>query len=154
MKEKQVKKAFLPSDIAALALIFVAGCACFFIKGWSAAGIIVLLCWLMLLPFYIHGYKLRGQSGLFRVREIPLSRENKEEILAFLDGKTDTLDLHPWQPGGVLVDVYSRKSDGLMLARYYDYADEVSGIEYPLRKVTQQQVSVLESFAVGKKKQS
>ena len=151
MKDKQVRKAFLPSDIAVLAAIFVAGCACFFIEGWSAIGIIILLCWAMLVPFYIHGYKLRGQKGLFRVKEIPLSRENKEEILAFLDRKTDTLDLHPWLPGGVLVDVYSRKSDGLMLARYYDYVDDVNGIEYPLREITPQQVAILESFAVGKK---
>lgn len=152
MKERQVRKAFLPADIAVLALIFAAGCACFFVRGWSGAGIIILLCWAMLLPFYIHGYRLRGQEGLFRLKEIPLSRENKEEILAFLDGKTKTIDLHPWQPGGVLVDVYFRRRDGLMLARYYDYGDSVNGIEYPLRKVTPEQVALLESFAVITKK--
>lgn len=152
MKRKQVKKVFLPTDIAVLAVIFAAGCACFFIKGWSGAGIIILLCWVLLIPFYIHGYRLRGQEGLFRLKEIPLSRENKDEILAFLDGKTETLDLHPWQPGGVLVDVYCRKSDGLLLARYYDYNDIVNGVEYPLREVTPEQVAMMESFAIVNKK--
>ena len=152
MKERQVRKAFLPTDIAVLAVILAAGCACFFFKGWSGIGIIILLCWALLIPFYIHGYRLRGQKGLFRLKEIPLSRENKDEILAFLDGKTQTLDLHPWQQGGVLVDVYTRKSDGLMLARYFDYGDFVNGIEYPLREITPGQVALLESFAVVSKK--
>ena len=105
----------------------------------------------MMLPFYHHGYKLEGRKGTFLLKEISLSRENRDEILAFLDGKTDSLDLHPLQKGGALVDVYWRKSDGFMLARYFDYADFVKGKEYPLQEVSPQQVSLLESFATDKK---
>ena len=152
MMEKQVKKAFLPQDIAVLAVIVAAGFACFLLgEGWVGLGVIIILCWIMMLPFFIHGYRLKGRKGLYRLKEISLSRENNAEILAFLDGKTDTLDLHPWQPGGILVDVYYRKGDNLMLARCYDYIDYVNGVEYPLREVTPQQVSLLESFAVDKK---
>ena len=83
-----------------------------------------------------------------KVGTISLSRENRDEILAFLDGKTDTLDLHPWQKGGALVDVYWRKGDGFMMARYFDYAEFLDGVEYPLKTVSPQQVTVLESFAI------
>lgn len=152
MKEKQVKKTFLPQDIAILAAVFAAGAACFPLgEGWGELGVIIILCGVIMLPFYHHGYKLEGQKGLFRLKEISLSRENRDEILAFLDGNTELLDLHPWQKGGALVDVYWRKNDGFMMARYFDYADFLNGVEYPLRKVSQQQVSVLETFATDKK---
>ena len=152
MKEKQVKKTFLPQDVAVLAVVFAAGAACFLLgEGWGGLGVIIILCGAMMLPFYHHGYKLDGQKGMFRLKEISLSRENRDEILAYLDGKTDSLDLHPWQKGGALVDVYWRKSDGFMMARYFDYADFLNGVEYPLSEVSPQQISVLESFASDKK---
>lgn len=152
MKNKQVRWAFLPQDIAVLAVIFAAGAACFLLpgEGWGGTGVLIILCGALMVPFYHHGYKLAGQKGLFRVKEILLSRENKDEILAYLEGKTDTLDLHPWQKGGVLVNVYTRKSDGLFLAQYFDYADYAQGVSYPLLKVTEEKVKVLESFAVDK----
>ena len=153
MKSKQVRGAFLPQDIAALAAIFAAGAACFLLpgEGWSGTGVLIILCGALMVPFYHHGYKLAGQKGLFRVKEILLSRENKDEILAYLEGKSASLDLHPWQKGGVLVNVYIRKSDGLMLAQYFDYADYAQGVDYPLLEVTEEKVKVLESFAVDKK---
>lgn len=149
--EKQVRKTFLPQDIAVLSAIALAGAACFFLgEGWGGLGVVILLCWAMMVPFYHHGYRLEGEKGQFRLKEISLSRENKDEILSYLDGSTESLDLHPRQPGGALVDVYYRKNDGFMLARYFDYSDFINGVEYPLREVSSQQVSVLESFATDK----
>jgi len=58
--------------------------------------------------------------------------------------------LHPWAKGGALVDVYWRKSDGFMMARYLDYAEFMNGINYPLREVSGRQVARLESFASDK----
>ena len=81
----------------------------------------------------------------------PLSRENKAEILAYLEGRIDTVNLQSWQPGGALVDVYYRKGEDRCFARYFDYADFAQGIEYALYEVTQLQVSTLESFATDKK---
>ena len=104
----------------------------------------------MMLPFYHHGYRLEGQKGLFRLKELSMSRENKDEILAFLDGTTEDIDLHPLVKGGALVDVYWRKSDGFMMARYFDYAEFMNGINYPLREVSGRQVAQLESFASDK----
>ena len=149
--EKQVRKTFLPQDIAVLTAIFAAGAACFLLgEGWGGLGIVIIMCGAMMLPFYHHGYRLEGQKGLFRLKELSMSRENKDEILAFLDGTTEDIDLHPWAKGGALVDVYWRKSDGFMLARYFDYAEFMNGIEYSLREVSGQQVARLESFASDK----
>ena len=152
MKEQQVKKTFLTQDIAVLAAIFAAGAACFFLgEGWGGLGATIIFCGIMMLPFYHHGYRLEGRKGLFRLKEISLSRENKAEILAYLEGRIDTVNLQSWQPGGALVDVYYRKGEDRCFARYFDYADFAQGIEYALYEVTQLQVSTLESFATDKK---
>ena len=150
--EAQVKKTYLPQDIAVLAAVFAAGAACFFLgEGWNGLGVIIIMCGAMMVPFYHHGYRLEGQKGLFRLKELSLSRENKDEILAFLDGKVDDINLNPWSKGGALVDVYWRKKDGYRMARYFDYVDFMNGINYPLREVSEQQVSRLETFALDKK---
>ncbi len=152
MKEQQVKKTFLPQDLAVLAAIFAAGAACFLLgEGWGGLGVIIILCGAMMVPFYHHGYKLEGQRGLFLLKEISLSRENKADILAYLEGHTTTIDLHPWQKGGALVDVYYRKGEDRQFARYFDYAEFSKGVEYPLHKVTKEQIATLESFAIDKK---
>ena len=89
MREQQIKKTFLPQDVAVLAAVFVAGAACFLLgEGWGGLGVIIILCGIMMVPFCHHGYKLDGQKGLFRLREISLSRENRDELLAYLDEKT------------------------------------------------------------------
>ena len=150
--DKQVKKTFLSQDVAVLAGIFAAGAACFLPgEGWAGLGGTILLCGAMMLPFYHHGYRLEGQKGLFRLREISLSRENKDEILAYLEGRADKLDLHPRVQGGALVDVYYRKKDGLMFARYFDYADFSQGVEYPLVKISQEQFEGLSAMELKKK---
>ena len=106
----------------------------------------------MLAPFYLHGYRIKGQKGLFRLKEIPLSRDNKDEILAYLDGKTDRLDLKPgWKPGGALVEVYYKKGQDKMLARYFDYTDLLQGTDYPLHEVTLKQVTALDAYRTDKK---
>jgi len=150
--EKQVKNVFLPSDMAVLATVFEAGVACCFLgEGWSVLGAIIILSGAMMVPFYHHGYRLDGRKGVFVMKEILLPKENKDEILAFIEGRQDMLDLHPFQPGGALVEVYSRKGDDSMMARYFEYSDFMKGKEYPLHEITARQCAVLESFASDSK---
>ena len=152
MREKQVKSAFLPQDVVVLAAVFAAGAACFLLgEGWGGLGVIVLLCGVMMVPFYHHGNRIEGQKGLFRIKEIALSRENKDDILAYLEGRSDKIDLKGRVTGGALVDVYYRSGESTQFARYFDYADYSKGIEYPLHEVRGDQVAALESFAIDKK---
>lgn len=119
MKNKQVRWAFLPQDIAVLAVIFAAGAACFLLpgEGWGGTGVLITICGALMAPFYHHGYKLAGQKGLFGEKEILLSRENKDEILAYLEGKTDSLDLHPWH-WYVFYSVHDINGETTFLVRY------------------------------------
>ena len=147
MKEKDVKQVYLLSDLAVLLTVVLPGVVCLLLgDNWSLAGAILLLCGLLMAPFYRHGYKLEGRKGVFRMKEAQMPRECRETILTFLDGHTDTLDLHPVVQGGALVDIYYRKGETEAFARYFDYADFAKGVEYPLRSVNPDQVKKLESY--------
>lgn len=147
MKEQNVKQVFLLSDLAVLLAVFIPGIVCLFLgEGWNGAGVIIILCGLMMVPFYHHGYKLDGRKGVFRKKDVLMPRECKEEILAFLDGSSDVLDLHPTMKGGAIVDIYYQKNEPCAIARYFDYSDFASGTEYPFREITPEQMKKLESY--------
>lgn len=147
MKEQGVKPVFLLSDIVVMLAVFIPGIICLFLgEDWSGTGVIIILCGLMMVPFYHHGYKLDGHKGVFRKKDVLMPRECKEEILAFLDSKSDVLDLHPRMQGGAVVDVYYRKGTGEAYARYFDYAEFAAGTEYPLHGVAPGQVKIFESY--------
>lgn len=147
MKEKNVRQVYLLSDLVVLLAMLVPGVVCLLLgENWSLAGVILLLCAALMLPFYHHGFKLEGRKGVFRMKEVTVPRECKEDILAFLDGQSDSLDMHPVVQGGALVEVLYRKGAEGALARYFDYAEYASGTEYPFREITPEQMKKLESY--------
>ena len=137
MKEQGVKQVFLMSDLVILAVIFIAGVALLFAgHGLVGVGVTAILCGVLMLPFFRHGYKLDGHKGVYRKKELLMSRECKKDVIAFLDGTSEVLDLHPRVQGGALVDLYYQKGAGGTVARYFDYEDYSNGTEYPLRELT------------------
>ena len=147
MKEQHVKQVFLLSDLAVLLAVFIPGIVCLFLgEGWNGAGVIIILCGLMMVPFYHHGYKLEGRKGVFRKKDVLMPWECKEEILAFLDGSSDVLDLHPTMKGGAIVDIYYQKNEPCAIARYFEYSEFASGTEYTLQEITPDQMKILESY--------
>ena len=150
--DKTVRQVYSLSDIALLAGILVVGLVCsFFIKGLAGLGYTILLCWVMMLPFWHHGYRIDGQDGVFSQKEILVARECKDEILALLDGTTDVLEHKPRMNGGALVNIYTRGKDGLVLARYFDYADFAAGKEYPLFEITPEKKRLIEEIETQSK---
>ena len=56
--DKTVRQVYSLSDIALLAGILVVGLVCcFFIKRMAGLGYILLLCWVIMVPFWHHGYR-------------------------------------------------------------------------------------------------
>lgn len=50
--EKQVRKTFLPQDIAVLTTVFAAGSVCFLLgEGWGGLGVVIIMSGAMMLPF-------------------------------------------------------------------------------------------------------
>ena len=143
-RESSVRQVYDLPDLALLAGLLAVGVAFVLLgRGWEEAGYVVLLAWAILLPFWKHGFRIEGQAGMFRRKEYSVSRECRDEILAYLDGQSGELVHKPWKRGGALVDVYNRRRDSLKLARYFDYADFDAGKEYDLRTITPAQESRL-----------
>ena len=145
-KDKTVRQVYTLSDLALLAGILAVGLFGFFIPGLSGLGYTLLLCLILMIPFWKHGFRIAGQEGVFSQKEILVPRECKDQILNFLDGQTDKLDLHPAMDGGALVNIYTRQKDQLILARYFDYADFAAGKEYDLHEISQEKKSRLEEM--------
>ncbi len=144
MTKDTAKQVFLWTDWLTIGIlvavsVFVATLG----EDWTTIGICAIVSVLAFAPFLRHGYQLEGQSGVFRLEEILVPRECETQILAFLNGETDELVVNPAVPGGALVRLFRRKSDGTVLAQYFDYAQYLAGTEYPFVPVSGQQTSVL-----------
>lgn len=144
MTKDTAKQVFLWTDWLILGILVAAGVLVAVLGGsWTAFGVCWIACVLAFAPFLRHGYKLEGQSGVFRLEEILVPRECQTQILAFLNGDTDELSVQPAVHGGALVRLFRRKSDGATLAQYFDYAQHLAGTDYPLVPVKEHQIEVL-----------
>lgn len=140
---------FLMRDVLVIAAVAAVGVVCLLLSkgGWlDVIGWFVVICAVMLIPFYHHGYRIEGRSGVYRCKAVPMPMEGRQEILSFLEGKNDTLDLGRFRKGGALVEIYYRNGS-TALARYFDYSEFLAGTEYALHEVTPEQVAQLESAA-------
>jgi len=144
MTKDTAKQVFLWTDWLILGILVAAGVLVAVLGGsWTAFGVCWIACVLAFAPFFRHGYKLEGQSGVFRLEEILVPRECQTQILAFLNGDTDELSVRPAVHGGALVRLFRRKSDGATLAQYFDYAQHLAGTDYPFVPVKEHQIDVL-----------
>ncbi|MBQ7549981.1 MAG: hypothetical protein IJT04_00445 [Bacteroidales bacterium] len=151
MKKNPVKKAFLASDILVIAAIIAAGVAIILLcYNWREFGYAIIACGLMMVPLYLHGYKIEGHSGIFYLEEIPISRESKEVVLSFLNGETDELSITPSESGGALLSLYTHKSGGEILAQYFDYDNVMAGNDMPIVVITSVQYEKLKRLCTKK----
>lgn len=147
MTKERFKQVFLWTDWLIIGILVAAGVLVAVLGGsWTAFGVCWIACVLAFAPFLRHGYKLEGQSGVFRLEEILVPRECQTQILAFLNGDTDELSVQPAVHGGALVRLFRRKSDGATLAQYFDYAQHLAGSEYPFVPVSAQQTKAVRAL--------
>lgn len=80
-----------------------------------------------------------------------MAREDKDIILAYLDGKDEKPAMNaPVQNGGALVELYYRKNEPGAFARYYDYVEHAAGTEYSLVHIPEDKVKWLDSCLTKK----
>lgn len=147
MTKDTAKQVFLWTDWLILGILVAAGVLVAVLGGsWTAFGVCWIACVLAFAPFLRHGYKLEGQTGVFRLEEVLVPRECQTQIIAFLNGDTDELSVQPAVQGGALVRLFRRKSDGTTLAQYFDYAQHLAGTEYPFVPVSAQQAKAVRAL--------
>ncbi len=84
----------------ALGLFFI-----FVIPSWNWLGISLLITAAFMLPFYKTGYVIKNQEGVFLKKEILLPRECKRQIAEYMEGRSDNLDISPFNMGGLLLEL-------------------------------------------------
>ena len=144
MKTKNIKQTFLWTDLLVIAGVIAVGCVLLPLSsGWAALGGTIVAIGIAMIPFFHHGYKIKGHHGIFKREEILVPRDYKDSILTFLQGNQEKLDLAPGTVSGGLVEIYWRGKDKDLLARYFDYQLHLEGTDFPLHKITQQQAQEL-----------
>ena len=142
---KNVRQVYSLPDLALLAGILAVGLIIsLFVPVLAGLGYTLLTCLVLMIPFWKHGYRIAGEEGVFSQKELLVPRECKDQILAFLEGRSESLDLKPTMNGGALVNVYTRRKDDRVLAGYFDYADFAVGKEYDLHELSPEQLARLE----------
>lgn len=126
MKDTRIKKVhrlldlLISMGILALGLIFM-----FVIPSWNWLGISLLITAAFMLPFYRTGYVIKNQEGVFLKKEILLPRECKRQIAEYLEGRSDNLDISPFNMGGLLLELYYKKDHSKQLGQIFDYEGNV-----------------------------
>ena len=144
MKNKEIRKIFLKKDLLILGALLLAGCACLpFGIALRGLGITLIITMLCMCPFYIHGYKIKGHNGHFRMKEIPVSRDDETVIAAFLQGKSHELCIQSQENGGALLSLYYRENNPEYFVQYFDYTDIMKGKHAPVVKLTAEQYEQL-----------
>ena len=141
MSKKTVKQVFTWYDLLIIAIFVIAGIGIMaFGIDWIALGICVIACTVAFAPFIRHGYKLEGHQGQFRLEEFLVPRESQVAIMAYLNGETSQLEVPPSNQGGALVRIFQHRSDGLIMAQYFDYALFLKGTEFPMVRISTEQL--------------
>lgn len=126
MKDTRIKKVhrlldlLISMGILALGLFFM-----FVIPSWNWLGISLLITAAFMLPFYRTGYVINNQKGVFLKKEILLPRECKRQIAEYLEGRSDNLDISPFNMGGLLLELYYKKDHSKQLGQIFDYEGNV-----------------------------
>ena len=147
MKIKEIRKTFLLSDILIVAAVVAAGSALLLLGGgWATLGGTIIAIGVAMLPFMRHGCIIHGHHGVYHLEEILVPREYQDTILHFLQGDTSSLDLEAGKSSGALVEIYRKRSDDTLLARYFDYKLHLDGTDFPIVPITMQQLEELRKF--------
>lgn len=147
MKNNDIRNILLMSDWLVILAIVAVGCTfLLFGPGWRECGLFFFLCALCLFPFYRHAYKIKGEKGRFLLKEIPVSRDDADAILSFINGECTELQARSHENGGTLLSLYYQKTGGDLFAQYFDYGQIMQGKHYPVVKITAEQGDILKKM--------
>ena len=136
MDKITAKHVYKFSDIAISGGIIISGILfTLLIPSAQGLGICFILTGLCLFPFLKTGYRIPGHKGMFSHKEYLLPQECKPEIVAFIEGKTETLDINPFRKGGLLLEQYYLKSELKMFVQLFDYSTGIYSAQCELTEI-------------------
>ena len=148
-KRHNIKQTYLWSDLLIIAAIVLIGTLLLPLNsGWASLGGIIIAFGIAMLPFFRHGYRIEGENGIYKIEEILVNRENKDAILAFIQGTTTTLEVQAGNAPGAIVDLYKKRCEETILAQYFDYKLHLEGTDFPITRITLQQAEEIRKLKI------
>lgn len=149
MKKQHIRQTYTLLDLCIVAGITIIGAA-FIPFGGSMAtlGGTIIAIGISCLPFLRHGYRIHGYKGTYRLEEILVPREHQNAIMTFLQGESPTLNAQAGKTSGALIEIYRKKGDNTLLARYFDYKLHMEGTDFPILQISSPQLEELRKIQV------
>lgn len=141
MNTKTAKHVYKFSDIAISGGIILAGILLYLlIPSFSGLGICIILSGLCAFPFIKTGYRIPGQKGMFSHKDYFLPQECKSDIAAFIEGRSETLDINPFRNGGLLLEQYYDKNGSQLFVQLFDYSTGIYSAQCKLTKIDKEKL--------------
>lgn len=144
MDIKTAKRVFKFTDIAISGGITIVGILLLLlVPSLPGLGILIILTGLCVFPFLKTGYRIPGQKEIFSRKNYLIPQECKSDIAAYIEGKSETLDIDPFQNGGLLLEQYYLKNDSKMFVQLYDYSTGVYSPQSELKEINKEQLETV-----------
>ena len=135
------KHVFKFSDIAISGGIIIIGILLsLLVPSILGLGICFILTGVCLFPFLKTGYRIPGQKEMFSHKNYLLPQESKSDIAAYIEGKTEALDIDPFQKGGLLLEQYYLKNGSKIFAQLFDYSTGVYSAQCELTEINKEKL--------------
>ena len=141
MENITAKHVFKLSDITVSGGIIIIGILLsLLIPSSLGLGICIILVGLCIFPFLKTGYRIPGQKEIFSHKNYLLPQECKSDIAAYIEGKSEALDIDPFQKGGLLLEKYYLKNGSKIFAQLFDYSTGVYSAQCELTEINKEKL--------------
>ena len=132
------------SDIAISGGIIIAGILLsLLVPSALGLGICALLTGLCVFPFLKTGYKIPGQKEMFSHKDYLLPQECKSDIAAYIEGKSESLDINPFKKGGLMLEQYYLKNGSRQFVQLFDYTTGVYSAQCELTEINREKLEAI-----------
>lgn len=120
--EIKIKKVHTLLDLVISAVVLAIGVGVYYVlPGW---GILLGLIGILLFAFYKRSYRRVGDRTSLKQKDRDLARESRDAAMAFLQGRSDELQLSPAGDGDHLwLDVYYNAESAVAYAQLFYVAE-------------------------------
>ena len=141
MDIKTAKRVYKLSDIAISGGITIIGILLsLLVPSTLGLGICLIVTGLCVFPFLKTGYRIPGQKEVFSHKNYLLPQECKSDIAAYIEGKSEALDIDPFQKGGLLLEQYYLKNGSKIFAQLFDYSTGVYSAQSELTEINKEKL--------------
>ena len=141
MENIKAKRVYMISDIAISGGITIIGILLtLLVPSTLGLGICLILTGLCIFPFLKTGYRIPGQKEMFSHKNYLLPQECKSDIAAYIEGKSEALDIDPFQKGGLLLEQYYLKNGSKIFAQLFDFSTGVYSAQCEQTEINKEQL--------------